>query len=696
MLLPPLSKLPGYRPRYGYPDDVPELPGESLPGDFSAAHLDNREQGPIMPPPVPPAPRPEVESTGPQMLALNSPPQMPDPKAPLIGAKAFKTPQPPPVPPAPKVLPEPPAVDQGPPKPPQLALNLPPRFQPKAPVVSINAGQDEGIAPPAPDFNYSPQAFPKNGGAIPETKPLGSPMEQYQGLKRPMRPGYKLDDQGNVVDDPKTAPKWYQKLAAAALGAGAGWVNADGRAKIDPRQTAAAVEGIAAPGYAGKVAEYEGRKQELEDKTGMQLRQTQIEAAAEQKRALAAKYVQDQTDRESALDDKETRAQQDRQLKSFNAYVQNGKLPTIYRDASAPAIEGWEKVPIANPEAPKGMVAYIPPRMAPLPKELVPYAAGMYKEGQMVPRDELTKMTDSFRTATVNSEKPDTRQEKQGEAEWIAKMNDPKSTPAEREFYKANLASSAAQKVADRDPSMQAMHQLALATGALMLQTRKMEMDRLTAEHSPENVQSLANMVKNDPSMWFEKTLDEKGMRDIVGRQITASGGQIPSRKPSSEMDKMAVPAAVTVAHVNAILPMLNDPAIQKVLGPVEGRLAKGEELVGMNVPGATPEETAKIQKFLTNLNYLFFREGKALIGGRPPQKLMEELKKTSPGAQMTMARIKGAIDAVKQGADLAINERNNWIYGNTPGSAPKPGGGASGEVEWGRDANGRPIRLNK
>jgi hypothetical protein len=147
---------------------------------------------------------------------------------------------------------------------------------------------------------------------------------------------------------------------------------------------------------------------------------------------------------------------------------------------------------------------------------------------------------------------------------------------------------------------------------------------------------------------------------------MVANGERVPVQKPNKQLQDMAATSTVALKHVENVRRFSNDPWFQaNVLGPVEGRIAKGEEIAGIDVPGATEEQTKQVQNFLTSLNYLFFREGRPLFGGRPPERLMEMLKKTSPSPQMSPARFNGAMDAVQQSANMAIQAHRDWMFGS-------------------------------
>jgi hypothetical protein len=73
-----------------------------------------------------------------------------------------------------------------------------------------------------------------------------------------------------------TAPKWWQSVAAGAAGFGAGWSNAAGRTK-HPIDIAAMDEGILHPGYQQKLQEWHSRVAPLQQITGLDQSQVEME-----------------------------------------------------------------------------------------------------------------------------------------------------------------------------------------------------------------------------------------------------------------------------------------------------------------------------------------------------------------------------------------------------------------------------------
>ena len=129
---------------------------------------------------------------------------------------------------APEQYPLPPLpVDQ-----PQAEPALPPRPQP-LPQPSVSG--------PLPDTPAPPDI---SGGALPPTPDLGGPPDALPPPPAPPRPGTPAQDALLQAMANPPHPKWYQRLAAGALGAGVGLVNADARTHIDPAVANAATQNI--------------------------------------------------------------------------------------------------------------------------------------------------------------------------------------------------------------------------------------------------------------------------------------------------------------------------------------------------------------------------------------------------------------------------------------------------------------------
>lgn len=179
------------------------------------------------------------------------------------------------------------------------------------------------------------------------------------------------------------------------------------------------------------------------------------------------------------------------------------------------------------------------------------------------------------------------------------------------------------------------------------------------------------------------------GLRTSVMQAFTAQTG-LPFPKPLTgnavEQERASRNALDAVAQVKAALA---DPEIQKRIGPILGRLGSAEQAAGTAI-GLTPEQEAKAQQLRTNMRYLVFQEGKALLGGRMPQQLMESLEKSSPNVAMDAGTLNGALAGVTDAAGRNLDQTYKQRFGE---KATRPGSAAAAAIpDWKKQAAAAPI----
>ena len=266
--------------------------------------------------------------------------------------------------------------------------------------------------PPIPAPENAGTTSPVSGGASMAPPPAPSPdPKAYDQLKNlpldqsgslntlpaPPAPPSASDALRNLTPPPVPGqPKWYQRLAAAALGGAAGYANASGHGTIVPQATLQKAEGnILQPGYAKARADYETQRSDLENQADQDIREQQAQALEDQREAMAAQRTENtrlaqqaQDDRTQAVKDKAT----DSQRKGFDALTKGHAV--VWQPPTAPVPPGFTTV--TSPDAP-GMVGLIPAGVRQAPKELVDggYLPG-YKAGAPVDSDTLSKALDAF------------------------------------------------------------------------------------------------------------------------------------------------------------------------------------------------------------------------------------------------------------------------------------------------------------
>lgn len=207
----------------------------------------------------------------------------------------------------------------------------------------------------------------------------------------------------------------------------------------------------------------------------------------------------------------------------------------------------------------------------------------------------------------------------------------------------------------------------------------------------PNSVQNALQGVMDNPDSYFEL---DKNMQAQVRTKMRSQYGLPPPVKLNPDVAKQESSSQIALEHAANLKTLLSDPVVQSRLGPIMGRIGNAEQDIGASA-GLSPQDAQKVQAVRTALNYFFMREGRALFGGRPPEKLMEELQKTSPNTKMAVPLMNGAIDQAVQSAKNTIlsaekqrfggKTRPGFSAGYTTGTG---GGNAGGQRSYVRTAN--------
>ena len=196
------------------------------------------------------------------------------------------------------------------------------------------------------------------------------------------------------------------------------------------------------------LAAAEGQLKNIETAANADALNEQREATAEQKRLLGANYADQRAAQNKKTQEDEEKADLSRKQRAFDALTD--KRSILYRPATEPAPQGWEKIPIANPSLDPSMVAYAPSAIATVPNELLKFLPG-YEAGQQIDRPTLEKATKAYQDETVALAKIDAKPDpaaKENEAMWTADSVNP--DPAISGPAKAKLAEALKQKLAGR------------------------------------------------------------------------------------------------------------------------------------------------------------------------------------------------------------------------------------------------------
>lgn len=248
------------------------------------------------------------------------------------------------------------------------------------------------------------------------------------------------------------------------------------------------------------------------------------------------------------------------------------------------------------------------------------------------------------------------------------------------EYNEAAVTPSARNMQNQRIANFQEMRKVRQLNEAHLAQTiREFELTK-----GPAAIESLADQVHENPDLFQKLTGD---VMNAVAQRFQQKYNLPAPRPLPADMKNKEDGSIISLNHVAAIGELLKNPVIQKRMGAWNGRVGDLEQTVG-NTVGLTPADARAIQDFRTRISYLFAQEGKAVFGGRPPQTLMNDLKKSSPNMKMGLPLFQGALDAVKGMGELNIKSTDDYRF-NRRSALPKPPGPAVGTVEDGHRFKG-------
>ncbi len=251
-------------------------------------------------------------------------------------------------------------------------------------------------------------------------------------------------------------PKWWQRALAGAAGFGAGYYNAEGKAKhIDP--TAAEDVALGGPGNRKREAAWQHDVQTAE--LGLQGAQGEREAWFKKNQEEAKQRLEQsqegrleaQAKREAGRNDIDLQKIKQADAEKQDALALKGRDDAYLLEPGQSAPPGWDAIPSkANP----GRTYAAPQRFAALPPDLVPYAPGR-KAGELVPMNEIKAARATAQKDTLAQNKPTAIKEPTNEYEGILReFTDPKTGVVD--YKKANAVADQrgiAKALASRPPA---------------------------------------------------------------------------------------------------------------------------------------------------------------------------------------------------------------------------------------------------
>jgi hypothetical protein len=178
------------------------------------------------------------------------------------------------------------------------------------------------------------------------------------------------------------------------------------------------------------------------------------------------------------------------------------------------------------------------------------------------------------------------------------------------------------------------------------------------------------SMLEGNPDIYHD--IKDPVLKKAVDKAWTKQTNLPPPAAIGAQTKTMEEASQIALQHVANVRQLISDPAVQKRLGPILGRLGSAEQDIGATA-NLTPEEAQKVQDMRSSLTYLFLREGRALFGGRPPEMLMKQLQSTSPKPAETMPLLTGALGAIERSArsTLLTGEKQRFGGQIRPGYRP-------------------------
>lgn len=265
----------------------------------------------------------------------------------------------------------------------------------------------------------------------------------------------------------------------------------------------------------------------------------------------------------------------------------------------------------------------------------------------------------------------------------VARANDLGKTSEQRQTAQAAADTLAQTKLRDQNTAKYQAGELANKQAENTLQAKK-----FAAEFGGDAVKGWAATIKDNPDA---ASSIPANLRNAVQQQFSKDTG-LPFPKPLSGPTKTQETAARNgLAALQQVSEDIKDPEVQSRLGPIMGRLGEAEQDVGATA-GLSPEAAAKAQRLRTNMRMMALQEGKAVFGGRVPQKMMEHFQSASPNDKMEPGTLQGALEGMQDAGMRALDSADQERFGGKMRTREDRGVKA---VEFGGGAPSLPVKLS-
>lgn len=489
---------------------------------------------------------------------------------------------------------------------------------------------EELTSPELPRDPMGGAIAPARGAAMGPVPP--SVRDQLAALKQPVR----------------EKPSLLRQLAAGAIGGAAGYVNAAGRVR-HPIDMTAAENAIKYPGYGQQVQDYTRQKADLTN----QLAQQQGGVADQQAQAGLA----------------HTRAQTDlskKQAENFG-YATLGQMVEkggVIEDAGHPTLTSPE-ADQSEQAAHRGSHMQVGGKNVYMPTaaEKAEGEARGKKAGWVQITKELADAVPEMGLKEGDSVPPTV-------ARGIQSIVQKKKSNPQLKFEHFTDDNTGDVTTVGFDPTTGKAVSTDTQRGIAKKRPQVISVTNQIA-NDPENVGAEVEAMLQSPDRFHD--IKNAALQQKVSRSWTARTGLPPPVKIDAQTKTMESGSQIALQHVANIKALMADPEIQQRLGPILGRIGNAEQDIGATA-GLSPSAAQKAQDLRASLTYLFLREGRALFGGRPPEKLMARLDTTSPKVAETLPMLNGALGAVDRSARSAIISAERQRFGGKTRPGFKPG----------------------